>query len=434
MAGRISNTLVTIAGADPGIMERTPTCRSKYERIGAFVLIAAALAATGFTIMLSLAFDPEWWALAFGWCAWVGVTVGVEMLLLGHVNIDPSSSRKAIVWALMPRLALTVVLSFLSTTFIILGMFPSGVMTEARRQQAVAADTFQSTLATGARTEKLEKARAQLAAARDVAAGRTGDAVSANPDFQALDAKIATKQVEYDKALIDVSCEVNGTGACSTGTPTSGDPGPGQRYDVKRERADNLAAELRALRDEQQVLRRRLEAESSGRKQTLVAQANRDIARLEPIVEQLTAQLEADQRKYAEGDTIGLEGRLAALKSLAVKNLLSVGLYVIVVELLLVIVELLSLLVKVSMLKKGDLYQREFTRVEAATERRLEYEDTLQKTMDAAQLDAELAKSKAAAEAYVETLTALFGTALELWAEEETKKIKADHRAWLNMP
>lgn len=117
---RVSRFLLTLAGADPEIADRTPDERVKLESPGLAILITSGTAAVSMWFALATVMGVSWFAAAPVALLWGLVIMGIDRWLVTSIPVN-STRRKLAVAA--PRFLLAVLLAAVISTPLVLRIF-----------------------------------------------------------------------------------------------------------------------------------------------------------------------------------------------------------------------------------------------------------------------------------------------------------------------
>lgn len=431
----VTDKLLQMVGVNLDVMDVTPHCRKRWVSLAVMTLAAAALVATGVTVMFAVGFDLPAWALPFVWAIAFGFFLAFEMLMLRTIDVP----RHATVWMIMKRVWLRVVLSalvsYVTATFVVMVLFSGEINAQAQIDRSeAAADYSKKTLAP--LKKELETKETALRKAQDKEAGRSQDAVSTNPDVVAAEAAVAAKAKEVSDAEIDAACEAQGAGGCQTGTATSDKAGCGPICQGKKDRAARLRDELRSLESKRDAIRTEAQKKIDESRSADQRAGKNETERLSPEVETLQKRVADAQKEYdkASDGSIGMAAKMEAAHNLIGKNLGSIGILYVVLELILVGFELTPLFSKIGLLRRGDAYLDQLEREEAIEDDRLANQAEIVKLQIERERIAKQRTIDAEIDQWVDSQSRLRAYALSKYEADEMAAIDADYRGWLGLP
>ncbi len=309
---RIGDSLATLGGARPELLEAAPGARPRFVALGGVLLSTGGLAVLSMAFAVAMALGV-WWpiALLVG-LGWGFVVVNLDRMLLVGMAHDASVGRN--IALAIPRLGLALVLGVVIATPLTLQVFHKEIDTEIVTMQAEAADEYRTSLEADARFAGVPELARQVVLEEQIVA--TGGA--ADPALAGVQAEVAAKQTALDEALTTsrdlqarAQCELDGT--CGTG-----EAGTGTAYQSARAAADAAAAAVVAARDALDDAR--ASATDAAARSLSLAQSSlaTDSAQLERLTaEQDRLQAEFDAANSGSG---GILLRLEALDRLSDSN------------------------------------------------------------------------------------------------------------------
>ncbi|MGY1743851.1 MULTISPECIES: DUF4407 domain-containing protein [unclassified Blastococcus] len=309
---RIGDSLATLGGARPELLEASPGARPRFVALGGVLLSTGGLAVLSMAFAVAMALGVWWPVAALIGLGWGFVVVNLDRMLLVGMAHDASVGRN--IALAIPRLGLALVLGVVIATPLTLQVFHKEIDTEIVTIQAEAADEYRASLEADARFAGLPELTAQVALEEQIVA--TGGA--ADPALTAVQADVAAKQSALDAAVAThqqlqarAQCELDGT--CGTG-----DAGTGQAYVEARAAADAAAGAVTAARaalDDARTAAGDAADRSFALAQSSLATDRAELERLTAEQDRLQAQFDATN----EGSG-GILLRLEALDRLSDRN------------------------------------------------------------------------------------------------------------------
>jgi hypothetical protein len=296
--------LAALAGARPGLLEKTPGDIAKYATMGG-VLVSTALVSSvsAFFALYSALKLPAVLAAAIGVC-WGVIILNLDRMLVTSMNRQNGFWLN--VWMVLPRLLLAATIGVVVSMPLVLRVFQPEIDSELTIMRAES--TAQARAAHDeafAQITMLEQREQRL---QDAVAGKSDAAVSADPDVRAAKAAHDEAEKAYRTAQDAAQCELDGT--CGTG-----DQGVGEAYRQKQRAADDAKAARDSAKQNLDDVTARVTEELRAGARTTAAAAAREL----PAVQTDLARYR-DQRRVAEeasaeaeAENTGLLARLEAL-------------------------------------------------------------------------------------------------------------------------
>lgn len=343
--------MLWLAGADEEILAKcSDRERTKLVGVGATVLTTGVLAAGAATyvvntmlrapLLLAIVVGLLWGAAIMNLDRWLQVTLRRQRLPLLTLMSG------------VPRLALAVVVGFVISEPLVLGIFEKEV-------EAQAVSNNQAALATDRRKldrhysaiPRLERRRDQLQTALDT--DTSGAVLKSNPQYQLLSTSYQSLKDRFASARDDALCELDRSCGSRSGPN-------GRVYQAKKLLVDHLRGQVRSRGRSLSRLRQRLLAEERDRLRGSHAASTGQLATVKAELTRLTSRkAQADDTlrgKY--GGRIGLLDRVEALSDLT-RNNGSMQAIRWMLQLLIICLDSLPVLVKMMMLfGKESTYDR----------------------------------------------------------------------------
>jgi len=351
--------LARMAGANPDVLARARTDRAKYTAMGGVLLTTAGVAGVSATFALNSAVHLPLPVAIVAGVLWAIVIFNLDRMLI--VSITRQSGWVRNLLAAAPRVALAVVIGAVVSVPLVLKIFEPEIHNEMQIMHSENLTEAQKKL--DQQFADIPQMQGRVEELQAIASGESQPSVSADADVRAARERVAAAQAAFDKAAARAQCELDGT--CGTGVP-----GVGTAYQEAKAQADKakatLDAETAALNDATAAAQRKIAG--SGDKNR--ADAQRELDRLVPRLENRVDERDAAQGRLDSGE-INSEGMLAQLEALdrltdghatMQAASLMLGALFLLIEVLPVVVKLLT------MVGKETLYERVLDSDEKALE------------------------------------------------------------------
>jgi hypothetical protein len=346
---RFSRFLLTLAGALPEIVDRTPEERVKLQSLGWAILITSGVAAVSMWFALTAAMGVNGFAAVLVALAWGLVIMGVDKWLVTSMPVD-STRRKLAVAA--PRFLLAVFLGTLISTPFVLRIFQPEINAEIaviRQQQ------FSEFLTGHQHGQLVHQADSLQARVNDLdqiiaSGGQVSVNPAADPQTQSLITQ-RTHEIELEqKYYQQFQCQLNGGGP---GCPTVTAVGAGPAALAAKRSYDQAAAQVSNLTNEIQNRERQLTANGAVSAKDRLQQAQEALPTAQHQLDAVQAQLDSLQESFKAQNNSdnGLLIRLEALNRMA-GNSLTVNAARLLLFLMFLLIECLPVTVK--LLQPGD--------------------------------------------------------------------------------
>ncbi|WP_424184711.1 DUF4407 domain-containing protein [Actinokineospora sp. G85] len=300
----IRRMLVSLAGARPDLVDKSPTDRFRYTATGGVLLTTAAVAAASAAFALIMAVRLPVAAAVVVGLLWGVVILNLDRLLLVTMTRGTGFWRSAA--AAAPRVALAVLLGTVISTPLVLRVFQSEIDAELKVLAIEKTTAFEQELATNPRYAAIPDLEAQLAERQRIADSSPEAVAEADPAVVAARAAVDSTRTRYEEAQRLVQCEIDGS--CGTGQP-----GVAAAAEERRQARD---ISLRNYTEAQGGLARARDAAraSAG---TASATARAEAERLGADLERRRADRATEQAAFdvSVGEDTGLLSRLEALDS-----------------------------------------------------------------------------------------------------------------------
>jgi hypothetical protein len=298
------NLLARFAGAQPDVLSRARTDRAKYTAMGGVLLTTAGVAGVSATFALNTAVGLPIVPAVIAGVLWAVVIFNLDRMLI--VSITRQSGLWRNLAAVVPRLALAVVIGSVVSVPLVLRIFQAEINSELQVMHSENLISAQKTL--DEQYADIPATQARVAELQAVASGERQPSVSTDLDVVAAQQEVQSAQAAYDKAHYEAQCELDGT--CGTG-----DRGVGEAYrqaKVKEDRAaDTLAAANAKLADVTAAAQDRISGSAASNQDA----AKAELATLKPRLDKRTEERDAAQVRLDRGE-LGNEGLLARLEAL----------------------------------------------------------------------------------------------------------------------
>jgi hypothetical protein len=317
---RPSRFLVTVAGANSGLLERCPTEAVKFGALGMVMIMTSiwAMLTGGYAVWtVSQSLEASYGVAAF----WGALIFTMERAVVSSLRSHNKWWKTILV--VLPRLLLAFAISLAVSEPTVLLIFSGEIEAELARQTTMAAKDARSEARPSKEIDQLQ--------------GEIGE----------LEARVKDQEKKRDEARARMIEEAEGAAV-------SGEKGKGPLFFEKRQEFEEQEKRLRDL---------------SVQTATLIEQKRVAIDELES-----RARLWADRFVDAKESATGLMARLQALHSLMAQHppLLWARM---LLTLLFVLIDVLALLIKLTSL--GGLYERMVQELEAGAEARFRLEQEL---------------------------------------------------------
>lgn len=296
-------SLAVLAGARPEILAKAKGDLTKHAVMGGVLLSTAGLAAVSAVFALRSTLGVPLLAAVLCGLVWFVIILNLDRLLV--VTLNTAAGWQAF-WVAVPRFLMAAVIGTIVATPLTLQIFHQEIEAELQNMHAELIIESQGKLDKA--YKQINDLRQQEKELQDAIAGRSPDAVSADPDVRAAQSEYDSAQAAYLEAQKQAQCELNG--ACGTGTP-----GVGTAYrtaqataDQAKRTADDAAAKLDAAKTAAEARIRKSSAAAASDAKQKLGGVQRDLA----VAQDNKRRAEAESQDAAENST-GLLARLEAL-------------------------------------------------------------------------------------------------------------------------
>lgn len=336
---KIGDLMIWASGVDTEALDAVPSERNKVVGVGSAVVVTGLVATIAASSLARLMIDGIEWrsAIVIG-LFWGGIILAIDRWLVATVHTHHGRASqlpgqgpavgmgRRIWWAvtpvlgLLPRLALTVVLSLVIAEPLILTVFHDEIELEMQEMASERADEFERQLNADERFVVIPELEAEIADLHDRANGLTTDRLVADaPEVVDLTERLDALQTKVLAAHNAFLCEWNGANGqrvggtdCGVGT---GIPGCGPVCESKKAEWQRLVEEEHRLEDQLVAARNNAsQAASTARN------ADRETARDEldaKMADLVQRRSERDERREAftakNENSTGLLARIGAL-------------------------------------------------------------------------------------------------------------------------
>ncbi len=329
-----------LTGVDEDLLDRVWEERARYSGLGAIVLGTAIMAVLSMLDALDQVFGPVWPVLAVVGLFWGAFVCGIDRWLISSTH-GIRASRLGI---FLPRIALALLFGVIIATPLVLTVFGSEVVAQARKTQSVDVQNYESEL------KACNKLPGQVGTAKAGSAGCAGFRLSvADPAIGTLSTiaqelaqrrQLAATIAADDKTIARLNLvarkECNGT----KGLGLSGIVGQGPNCHRDRSRADNFARTSQVSQLQTQFTK--LDQAISSQQVTAGKQTQAYATAITSAIGRLVRSRTDDQGR------IGLLNRIDALGALASTSLvirtaaILLGLFIVAVDCLPVLSKMMS--------------------------------------------------------------------------------------------
>lgn len=413
--------LARLAGAQPGVLGRARTDKTKYTAMGGVLLTTAGVAGVSAAFALNTAVGLPAPVAVLAGALWALVIFNLDRMLI--VSMTRQSGWLRNVLTAVPRVVLAVVIGAIISVPLVLRIFQPEINAELPRLHSDNLIAAQQKLDQEyADVAPLQKQVDDLQA---IASGQAQPAVDADPDVQTAQKQVDTAQAAYDKAADAAQCELNG--GCGTGVR-----GVGEAY----RQAKAQAEEARTALDQAQAKLKAATDAATSRISTS-ASVNREAAQqqlgtLAPALEQRKQARAARQTTLgsSENNSEGLLARLEALDRLSRDNptMRSANW---ALFLLFLLIEVLPVLVKLlAMVGPETLYDKLLRNEEGTLESRATLDNDNAVQLDKHRVDEQLRAGKEANTALVDKQSEIARKAIDVWGKIATSRSDAELARW----
>ncbi|MEU7830564.1 DUF4407 domain-containing protein [Nonomuraea sp. NPDC049129] len=336
--------LIWLSGADPYILDQTPSDRPKYQGMGGAVLTTATLAGVSMFFALSMALNASIAAAGLVSVVWFLAILNLDRWLVS--SLQRSARRRDILKIAIPRAVLALLFGVIISTPLVLQIFGPEVEAEITNIRIEQSEAYQRRLNSGPLVEeikKLQSARSALVAT--IAGGGAAVAPGRDPEVVRLNALLRTLEDKRDTNADAAVCEETGE-KCKGRVRHDAGRGPHWR-EYKRKQADaerQIAIYRRQLTERSESIRRSAE--------TAAGDTLKEARTRLPIVQarlKLLQGAQSDQQSAFEEKNAANKGFLIRLKALdrAAGDDFTLGLWRTLVFLLITTLECLPIFVKI---------------------------------------------------------------------------------------
>jgi hypothetical protein len=418
----IGLVLAQLAGAQRDVLRKAPTETVKHAAMGGVLLTTAGAAGVSAAFALNNAVGvPVVPAIVTG-ILWASVIFNLDRMLI--VSMTRQSGWLRILLTAVPRLALAVVIGAVISVPLVLQIFRPEINAEL------------ALLRTDNKAEALANLDRQYADIPDlqtrvdqlqaVVAGRSQDAVAADPDVVAAQKKVDDAQAAYTTAANEAQCEL--VGSCGTNTA-----GVGEAYRQAQRRADDALIALTAARarltEVTSAAQTRITEGATNNKQA----AQNELNTLGPRLAERKAGRVTDQGLIDSGQdqSNGLLAQLQALDRLSLRSP-SMDQARLALFLLFLSIEVLPVLVKLlTLVGRPSLYDRVLEGDEQLLETRADNERGVAKQLEKHRVDEQVRQGKIANSLLVDEQTKIAKKAIGVWGQVAAMRTDAELDRWL---
>lgn len=413
--------LAGLAGAEPSVLGRARTDKTKYTAMGGVLLTTAGVAGVSAAFALNTAVGLPASVAVLAGALWALVIFNLDRMLIVSMTRQLGWLRNVL--TAVPRAVLAVVIGAIISVPLVLRIFQPEINAELPRLHSDNLIAAQ---------QKLDQEYADIASLQkqvddlqSIASGQAQPAVNADPDVQAAQKQVDTVQATYDKAAAAAQCELNG--GCGTGVP-----GVGEAYRQAKDQADKARTEL-----EQAQAKLKTATDAATSRISTSSSANREAAQqqlgtLAPALEQRKQARAARQATLgsSENNSEGLLARLEALNRLSRDNptmrSASWALF-----LLFLLIEVLPVLVKLlAMVGPETLYDKLLRNEENTLESRATLDNDNAMKLDKHRVKKQLRAGKEANTALVDKQYEIAKKAIDVWGKIATSRSDAELARW----
>lgn len=372
---RVSEALLTVAGASRDVLVDAPKERTKQVAMGAVLCSTAGIAAVSASYALHIALHLWWIVAVVGGLAWGLVILNLDRWLV--VSTPRLKTKLGTLAMALPRVLLAILIGAVISTPLTLAVFSAEINAQVKVMAAEQESAFTTQLQQDSRYKHIPDWQNQIQALQTDIRTPVSDAdVLKDPTVSALTKRLGDVTAQYDAAAQAVVAESDGSGG-------TGVPGHGQAYYDKVAERDRLQQEMNQLQTELDSTKTQVLQQLKDEDVKKTADEKVELTALQKQLSDAEKARDAEiaEHKAAVGSSDGILARLAALEQLQSKDPL-LGAAHLLLFLFMTALECLPIIFKTMLaLAPPSLYERlvklDEERVEARVRLRMqtEYEE-----------------------------------------------------------
>ena len=332
--------LRVLTGVDEDLLDRVWEERARYTGLGAIVLGTAIMAMLSMLDALDQAFGPVWPALLVVALFWGAFICGIDRWLISSTH-GVRGSR----WRIfLPRIGLAILFGIIIAAPLVLTVFGSEIVTEAKNHQEAAVTTYESQLKACNPIPGQPSPAAALSincnglriSVNDPAVGTASTLGLEKAQRIQLTSTISTDNKTIARLNLTAREECNGT----QGLGLSGLVGQGPNCHRDRQEADAFASQSNVSQLETQLAT--LNQNINSQTLTAGAQTQAYATAITTAIAKLVATKKADEGRIGLLNRIDALGALAAISPVIAGATVLLGLFIVIVDCLPVLSKMMS--------------------------------------------------------------------------------------------